>query len=132
MSRFHHSGQDITFSVDQSHILFVSHLPNRSPCATLKRFGPGIEVVDFSKVTSGLLKGFNPDFVISRLLTPSFDILDLARQLCRIEFRGAYRALTEKALPNPQLVLEEVRETHPGLDIDIFSVEMFAYSRASS
>ena len=90
----------------------------------MARLGPDIELVRFDAVTETLLQQFDPHFVVSPMLTPSFDILDLATALWEARFEGAYRVLTESPLPNPGLVLREVRHKCPGLDIDILSMDM--------
>ena len=88
------------------------------------RFGKDIEVVDYADVNADLLKGFDPHFVVSPILTPAFDILDLGTLLWQLRYAGAYRVLTEVALPNPGLVLREVRSQCPGLDVDLLAMDM--------
>ncbi len=109
----------------QTRVLFVSNLPKstRGADVTDGRFGPDIEVVDFTSVSEALLRDFDPHFVVSPILTPGFDIVDLAFRLWQLRFEGAYRVLTEAPLPNPGLVLREVRAQCPGLDIDLLSME---------
>lgn len=108
----------------ETRILFVSHMPGGPEgLAARGRFGPDIEVVNFGSVDAALLAAFGPHFVVSPMLTPSFDILDLALLLTRLKFKGAYRVLTETPLPNPGLVLREVRLHCPGLDIDLLSMD---------
>lgn len=108
----------------EARILFVSHLPGEPPDdVTNGRFGQDIEVVDFSAVTADLLKSFDPHFVVSPILTSGFDILDLGTRLWQLRFEGAYRVLTEVPLPNPGLVLREVRDQCPGLDVDLLSID---------
>lgn len=110
--------------VSETRILFVSHVPGgRNGALARGRFGPGIEVVNFPAVTTELLKAFDPHFVVSPMLTPSFDVLDLAQVLSQLRFGGAYRVLTETPLPNPDLVLREVRLHCPTLDIDLLSMD---------
>lgn len=110
--------------VADARILFVTHLPGSAPLdVTGGRFGKDIEVVDFAAVTGELLESFKPHFVVSPFLTQGFDLLDLGTRLTALHFKGAYRVLTEAALPNPGLVLREVRSQCPGLDIDLLSVQ---------
>lgn len=108
----------------ETRILFVSHLPGwRGPGADVSRgrFGEDIGVVDFSAVDADLLSTFDPHFVVSPILTPGFDIIDVALRLWQLRYRGAYRILTDQPLPDPELVLREVRAQCPGLDIDLIS-----------
>lgn len=110
---------------EATRILFVSHLKAAdSASALMARLGPDIEVVRFEAVTDALIDQFDPHFVVSPMLTPSFDILDLATALWQLRFEGAYRVLTDTPLPNPGLVLREVRHKCPGLDIDLLSMDM--------
>jgi hypothetical protein len=115
-----------TSSAHEIRILFVSHLPawrGASPDASRGRFGEDIEVVDFAAVDADLLASFDPHFVVSPILTPGFDVIDLATRLWQLRFRGAYRILTDGPLPDPGLVLREVRSQCPGLDIDLIPRE---------
>lgn len=114
-------------------VLFVAHRTGRTTAAERKnngttelhgRFGEGIEVVDFATLTAGLLHDFRPHFVVSPIVTPSFDVLDLARLLCQLRYSGAYRVLTEGRLPDPDLVLREVRSQCPGIDVDVLDISM--------
>lgn len=115
---------DLPPAAVEARILFVSHLPGESPDdVTDGRFGRDIEVVDFSAVTADLLKKFDPHFVVSPILTSGFDILDLGTRLWQLRFKGAYRVLTEVSLPNPGLVLREVRGHFPGLDVDLLAMD---------
>lgn len=108
----------------ETRILFVSHLPGwrgPDPDVSRGRFGQDIGVVDFSAVDAALLSTFDPHFVVSPILTPGFDIIDVAIRLWQLRYRGAYRILTDKPLPDPGLVLREVRAQCPGLDVDLIS-----------
>jgi hypothetical protein len=118
------SGAALPPGAAEARILFVSHLPGEPPDdITGGRFGQDIEVVDFSAVTAELLRSFDPHFVVSPILTSSFDILDLGTRLWQLRYKGAYRVLTEVPLPNPGLVLREVRGQCPGLDVDLLSMD---------
>lgn len=118
------TGVDEPAAAVEARILFVSHLPGEPPDdITGGRFGKDIEVVDFSAVTADFLKTFDPHFVVSPILTSGFDILDLGTRLWQLRFKGAYRVLTEVPLPNPGLVLREVRSQCPGLDVDLLAMD---------
>lgn len=107
----------------ETRIVFVSHAPDAGEELSRGRFGPDIAVVDFSTLDAALLDRFDPHFVVSPILTSGFDILDVAERLWQLRFGGAYRVLTEAQLPNPDLVLREVRLKCPGLDVDILCTE---------
>lgn len=125
MSRHHRSAGETTQDAVAARILFVSHLPGDTAKAVADgRFGTDIEVVDYADVNADLLKSFDPHFVVSPILTPAFDILDLGTLLWQLRYAGAYRVLTEVALPNPGLVLREVRSQCPGLDVDLLAMDM--------
>lgn len=117
-------GGDTTSDAVEARILFVSHLPGEAAKDVARgRFGKDIEVVDFAAVTAELLKSFDPHFVVSPILTSGFDILDLGTLLWQLRYKGAYRVLTEVALPNPGIVLREVRSQCPGLDVDLLAMD---------
>jgi hypothetical protein len=50
-------------------------------------------------------------------------LFDLGTRLWQLRYKGAYRVLTEVPLPNPGLVLREVRGQCPGLDVDLLSMD---------
>ncbi len=119
-----HSGREPAFPASEARILFVTILPAEVARTVLSRFGDDIRVVDYDQVTAELLESFKPHFVVSTILTPRFDIIDLAQLLTRLKFTGAYRVLTDEALPNPGVVLREVRSHCPKLDVDLLSLDM--------
>ena len=70
----------------------------------------------------GLLKGalaeYRPDVVVSPLVTPEFDCLDLAHTLSKLEYSGAYRAIAQN-LPDPSIIVREVRSHFPHLNFQV-------------
>jgi hypothetical protein len=79
----------------------------------------GFHFADFCDVTAEMLAEVRPDVVISALFAPDFDVLDLARKLVDLGFKGRYRALSA-ALPNPSVIRTEVAAAAPGIDFDLF------------
>ncbi len=59
-----------------------------------------------------------PDLVLTPLLTPVFDALDLAKYLTQAGYRGRYLALVD-ALPSAKLIRTEVEAQSPDLNFDI-------------
>ncbi|MCS6621393.1 hypothetical protein N0B44_00570 [Roseibacterium beibuensis] len=59
-----------------------------------------------------------PALVLSPLLTPFFDAIDLARYLSQRAYRGRYLALVEK-LPSANLIRREVEAQSPDLNFDV-------------
>lgn len=80
---------------------------------------PGFHFRAFAAVTPALLSEIDPEVVLSALIAPDFDAIDLARLLQEHGFAGRYRAVTT-ALPNRRGVVDEVRAASPGLDFDVF------------
>lgn len=115
-----------TAGAAEARVLFVSHLPGSASAgkALHGRFGDDIEVVDFAEVTAELLAEFDPHFVVSPIHTAGFDVVDLGERLWKLRYKGAYRVLTEAPLPNPGLVLREVRAHCPGIDVDILNMAL--------
>ena len=71
---------------------------------------------DFNDVEEKLLSNFAPDVILSILMSSSFDCLTLAQLLHEIGFSGRYRIILAR-LPNPEMVLSELRAICPGLDV---------------
>lgn len=70
-----------------------------------------------------VLNGPNaPDLVLTPLLTPVFDALDLARYLSQAGYRGRYLALVD-ALPSAKLIRAEVEAQSPDLNFDIIILD---------
>jgi hypothetical protein len=91
---------------------------------TMKRQLPqveGISFVDFADLAAQCFEKDPPDYILSALVGPTFDVLDVARLLSSMGFAGAYRAVTE-GLPSPAVVLAEVAAVAPGLDFDVVSM----------
>lgn len=80
---------------------------------------PGCHFRPFAEVTPELLSQIDPEVIVSALIAPDFDAIDLARLLHDHGFAGRYRAVAAK-LPNRRGVVAEVRAASPGLDFDVF------------
>jgi hypothetical protein len=63
-----------------------------------------------------------PALILSLLVTPEFDALDLARMLSENGYRGRYLALVD-ALPNPNLIRREVAAQSPGVNFDVIILD---------
>jgi hypothetical protein len=59
-----------------------------------------------------------PALVLSPLLTPVFDAIDLARYLSQRGYRGRYLALVDR-LPSANLIRNEVEAQSPDLNFDV-------------
>ncbi|MDG4648826.1 hypothetical protein P6F26_10260 [Roseibacterium sp. SDUM158017] len=59
-----------------------------------------------------------PSLVLSPLLTPVFDAIDLARYLSQRGFTGRYLALVDR-LPSARLIRREVEAQSPDLNFDV-------------
>lgn len=59
-----------------------------------------------------------PALILSPLLTPVFDAIDLARYLSQRGFRGRYLALVDR-LPSANLIRREVEAQSPDLNFDV-------------
>lgn len=105
-------------------VLFITHISKELEEENLSALGTDIKVINFAEITEDILIGFKPHFIVSTILTPSFDIMDVAQQLHELGYQGAYRVLTDSPLPNPGVVLREVRSKCPGIDIDLLSKDI--------
>jgi len=63
-----------------------------------------------------------PALVLSPLLTPAFDALDLARVLSQHGYRGRYLALVDR-LPSANLIRREVAAQSPNLNFDVIVMD---------
>lgn len=63
-----------------------------------------------------------PALILSQLVTPGFDALDLARLLSQGGYRGRYLALVDR-LPNPTLIRREVAAQSPGVNFDVIILD---------
>ena len=63
-----------------------------------------------------------PLLVLSRLVTPEFDALDLARMLAQHGYRGRYLALVDR-LPDAKLIRREVAAQSPGINFDVIILD---------
>lgn len=76
---------------------------------------------NINDLTPALLEHHQPHIILSPLVTAQFDVIDLAVLLGQLSFEGRFRALTA-ALPDPDIVLNEVRLECPALDFDLIIV----------
>ncbi|PWK62530.1 hypothetical protein C7455_101558 [Roseicyclus mahoneyensis] len=63
-----------------------------------------------------------PGLVLSPLLTPEFDALDLARILTQCGYRGRYLALVDR-LPSANLIRREVAAQSPNINFDVIVLD---------
>ncbi|MBV7409830.1 hypothetical protein [Maritimibacter sp. DP1N21-5] len=91
---------------------------------------PDTRFLSFSELCPDVLAQFEPDVVISPLVTSQFDCLEVAHRLAQAGYRGRYRALTPQ-LPRPEMVRREVRASFPDIDFDVVLVGSGAFSMAS-
>lgn len=74
----------------------------------------------FHEINRCLLSRLCPDVVLSALMGPGFDAIELAALLEELGFSGRYRALVA-SLPDAGLVRREVRAAAPGVDFDVLA-----------
>jgi hypothetical protein len=77
--------------------------------------------VEFHEVTDDLLAQLVPRLILSPLLARTFDCVDLAQRLGSLGYTGPYRAI-DSGLPDPALIVREVRSLVPGLDFGVVSL----------
>ncbi len=87
---------------------------NGVPQASSMRF------VSIEDVTDTLLAQLCPTVIISPALSKRFDCIDLAQLLCRLEYKGRYRAVSHE-LPNPKMIEREIRSICPNLDFGVLT-----------
>ncbi len=82
---------------------------------------PGFHFADFTDLDAAILLQLCPEIILSGLVQQSFDVLDVAATLRTLDFRGRYRAVTHP-IPNPGLIVAEVRSIAPTLNFAILSL----------
>lgn len=75
-----------------------------------------------SDLTPAFLELHKPNVVLSPLVTSQHDILELAIVLDKLNFEGQFRVLVAP-LPNPEVIVSEVRFECPALDFDLITVQ---------
>lgn len=73
---------------------------------------------NYADVTHELIEALRPQVVVSCMLGRGFDCVDLAERLSAIGFRGTYR-LIGSGMPEPELVVRELRSLFPTLRVDL-------------
>jgi hypothetical protein len=85
--------------------------------------GSYIRSVSIDQLPEERLTGADaPALVLSPLLTPAFDALDLARLLTQCGYRGRYLALVDR-LPSANLIRREVEAQSPSLNFDVIVLD---------
>lgn len=78
----------------------------------------GIGFATFDELTADFLSWSMTNVVLSALWTEEFDVMDLAGKLSLLGYSGRYRAVSG-GVPNPDLIVSEVRRAYPFLDFRI-------------
>lgn len=85
--------------------------------------GSEIRTIGLAQLGAEVLTGVGaPALILSLLVTPGFDALDLARLLSQNGYRGRYLALVDR-LPNPTLIRREVAAQSPGVNFDVIILD---------
>lgn len=85
--------------------------------------GARVNSVTLDALPGALLTGhMAPPLILSPLLTPRFDALDVAVILTRCGYRGRYLALVDK-LPSASLIRREVAAQSPGINFDVIVLD---------
>ncbi len=85
----------------------------------------GLVFEDYRALTAERLRRIDPDVVISALVGPGFDALDVALALHLAGYVGCYRAISEQ-VPRPEVIRREVLAIAPSLDFGILTLAMMA------
>jgi hypothetical protein len=86
---------------------------------------PGAQIsrIGLDTLPERLTKGpRHPELVLSPLLTPDFDALDLAGILTQCGYRGRYLALVDR-LPSANLIRREVAAQSPDINFDVIVLD---------
>lgn len=112
----------------EGHAPFVSVLAVGDTDEWLRRKRPvppggRIILTSFADLSRELLDRVKPRLVLSPLLARDFDCIDLAQMLFTLGFAGQYRVVSSD-LPDPRVVVAEIRGLCPGLDFGIVDLSL--------
>lgn len=65
---------------------------------------------------------YQPDVILSPLVTSKYDVIELAIKLEQLNYEGRFRAITAP-LPNPDIIVSEIRFECPALDFDLIVLQ---------
>ena len=82
----------------------------------------GLEFGSIDLLKGAYLTVLRPHLIVSPVVAPNFDCLDVAYALFQQSFGGAYRALA-RSTPKPAMIRKEVRAICPGLDFEIIPLD---------
>ncbi|GAD56384.1 hypothetical protein [Limimaricola cinnabarinus] len=105
----------ITLAVGQ-----VARTPSRAvrvPAETLQ----DLRYCGFDQVTSELLYCLKPVMIVSDLMGPRFDAVDLALRLTALGYDGPYRVLVRTSVRGAWMVRDEIRTIAPWIDFDLIA-----------
>lgn len=102
-------------------VLLVGDIERAASVPAIRKIA-GIAFAAFDRIDARTLEDINPDVIISPLFARSFDCIELAMTLEKLNYRGAYRAVAT-ALPSPDLIRREIRELCPRLHFDVTFIE---------
>ena len=74
--------------------------------------------LDFQDLSQEQVISFEPEIIVSPLVTEAFDAYQVVKNLELIGYQGRYRAVA-KELPNIAMVREEINAIAPEIDFDI-------------
>lgn len=84
----------------------------------------------FNDITAQMIAAKKPEVILSPLLCPTFDCIDLAIILRNINYKGRYRIMAP-ALPKPKVILAEISVLCGNLDVELIFEKERSYSYAS-
>lgn len=76
----------------------------------------------FAEIDAAALARIRPEVVISLMVGPGFDCIDVAERLTEAGFRGTFRAVAPR-VPDKGMVQREISDRFPGLDFDLVMVK---------
>ncbi|GGL77747.1 hypothetical protein [Wenxinia marina] len=75
----------------------------------------------FADLDTCTLDEWNPDLVVSHLLSAEYDVIEVARRLNELGYAGSYVAIWRR-VPNPAVIKAEVRQVAPGLPFEVLEL----------
>lgn len=103
---------------DSLSILFVGNIDHWMDANSILPQMANTKICTIDELTPELFNNHHPDIVLSPLVTSQFDVMELAIKLDHLNFEGQFRAITAP-MPNPEIILSEIRFECPALDFDL-------------
>ncbi|WP_019953690.1 hypothetical protein [Yoonia vestfoldensis] len=111
--------------VNNVRMLVVGDVTRWQACGQLRGVPAGCVYVDIAQLDPIKILQYDPDLVLSPLVSDGFDAFDVAEKLGAVQFRGMYRVVAND-LPDAEIIRRDIRAAAPNLDFDLLVLPRIA------